>query len=73
MFYERRKLLWFLLIKYKARLLMRDDDGNDDDVLAHVTDPTTLANVLPNEIRPLLKTEKITSIHCDWQREGQYF
>lgn len=58
MFYERRKLLWFLLIKYKARLLMRDDDGDDDgdddDVLAHVTDPTTLANVLPNEIRPLL-------------------
>lgn len=39
-----------------------DDDGDDDDVLAHVTDPTTLANVLPNEIRPLLKTEKITSL-----------
>lgn len=35
MFYERRKLVRFLLIKYKARLLMRDDDGNDDDV----TDP----------------------------------
>lgn len=54
MFYERRKFVRFLLIKYKARLLMRDDDGDDDDVLAHVTDPTTLVNVLPNEIPPLL-------------------
>ena len=52
---KEENLLSFFIIKYKGQgYSCGDDDGDDDDVLAHVTDPTTLANVLPSEIRPLL-------------------